>query len=63
MEAMDRKSLTRPPRPKRPQEVIRHVDDSLEAVRRMAAARKARPAGKDEAEATTVRPVRGADRT
>jgi len=54
---MERKSLTRPPRPKRPPEVIRHVDDSMEAVRRMAAARKdkdkVKDAGKDKADRTT----------
>jgi hypothetical protein len=32
---MDRNSLNRPPRPKRPAEVIRHVDETMDAYRRM----------------------------
>ena len=32
---MKRPSLTRPPRSKRPPEVVRHVDESMDAYRRV----------------------------
>jgi hypothetical protein len=41
---MERNSLSRPPRSKRPAEVIRHVDETMDAHKRMVeAARKDKP--------------------
>ena len=54
---MVRNSLNRPPRTKRPPEVIRHVDETMDAYRRVrgAAARKDKPA---PAEAPPEKPGR-----
>jgi hypothetical protein len=57
---MTGKSLTRPPRSKRPPEVIRQVDASMEAYRRVVeAARKDKPAA---VEVESDRARRGARR-
>ena len=37
---MEPPSLTRPPRPRRPPEVVRHVDKLMDAYRRVQAGRK-----------------------
>jgi hypothetical protein len=41
---MDNRRLNRPPRTKRPPEVVRHVDESIDAMRRVQAARGEKPA-------------------
>jgi hypothetical protein len=53
---MERQSLTRPPRSKRAPEVVRHVEETMDAYRRVADA-----AAKDKPAATDSRPAREAD--
>jgi hypothetical protein len=53
---MDMKSLNRPPRPKRPAEVIRHVDETMDAYRIAHASRK------DKAAEPAPPPARATDR-
>jgi hypothetical protein len=52
---MAKPALNRPPRTRRPPEVVRHVDESMDAYRRVQAGRKVKPA------APAI--VRGTDRT